>query len=162
MKTCYAIIRIRSFHGAKTKISLVTDDAGSQYFSFSSPEEARALIRKLAGKKSFLTQNESNPPAYAVAKVGSRKFHDAYRSTWCVDPENLCKMPRRQRGFLTVKERKLLEGNLTTSAKAWLSAPARFSRCRTPRATCALRWSAASLLGEGSCQRSSNKNDRQK
>ena len=88
MKTCYAIIRARSFYGAETKISLVVDDTGSQYFSFSSPEEASAWIRKLVGQKHFLTQNDSNPPTYAVTEVGSGNFHDAYKRTWCVDPEN--------------------------------------------------------------------------
>jgi hypothetical protein len=88
MKTCYVIIRTRSFYGAETKSSLVVEDTGSQYLSFASRGEARAWIRKLAGQKHCLTQNDSNPPAYAVAEVGSRDFHNAYKSTWCVDPES--------------------------------------------------------------------------
>ena len=87
MKTCYAIIRTPSFCGAESKISLLADDTGSQYFSFSSPEEARAWIRKLAGRKHYLRQNDITPSTYAVTEVGSENFHDAYKRTWGADPE---------------------------------------------------------------------------
>jgi hypothetical protein len=105
MKTCCAIIKTCSFYGADAKISLVVDDTGSQYFSFSSPEEARAWIRKLAGQKHSLRQNDSTPPTYAVTEVGSVNFHDAYKSTWCADPEkslqNSVKAARISRGRTT-------------------------------------------------------------
>jgi hypothetical protein len=79
LKNCYAIIKTSSFYGAETKISLVVDDTGSQYLSFSRPEEARAWIRQLTGRKHYLRQNESSPATYAVTEVGSANFCDAKR-----------------------------------------------------------------------------------
>ena len=76
LKTCYAIIKTRSSYGSETSISLVLDDTGLTHFSFSSPEEARAWIRRIAGRK------ESTPSTYAVTKVGSEPFFDAYKHTW--------------------------------------------------------------------------------
>ena len=82
LKTCYAIIKTRSFYGSETNISLVLDDTGLTHLSFSSPEEARAWIRRIAGRKDYLGRNESSPPTYAVTKVGSERFCDAYKCTW--------------------------------------------------------------------------------
>jgi hypothetical protein len=76
LKTCYAIIKTRSSYGSETSISLVLDDTGLTHLSFSSPEEARAWIRRIAGR------NESTPSTYAVTKVGSEPFFDAYKRTW--------------------------------------------------------------------------------
>ena len=82
LKTCYAIIKTRSSHGSETSISLVLDDTGLTHLSFSSPEEARAWIRRIAGRKDYFGPNESTPPTYAVTKVGSERFCDAYKRTW--------------------------------------------------------------------------------
>ena len=82
LKTCYAIIKTRSSYGSETNISLVLDDTGSTHLSFSSPEEARAWIRRIAGRKDYFGRNESTPSTYAVTKVGSERFCDAYKRTW--------------------------------------------------------------------------------
>ena len=81
LKTCYAIIKTRRY-GLETKISLVMDDSGSQYLSFASREEARAWIRRLVeGPTNYLERNESTPLIYAITKLGSRSFRDAYKRT---------------------------------------------------------------------------------
>jgi hypothetical protein len=82
LKTCYAIIKTRRSYGSETSISLVLDDTGLTHLSFSSPEEARAWIRRIAGRKDYFGRNESAPPAYAVTKVGSERFCDAYKRTF--------------------------------------------------------------------------------
>jgi len=82
LKTCYAIIKARSSHGSETNISLVLDDTGSTHLSFSSPEEARAWIRRIAGRKYYLGHSESSPATYVVTEVGSERFLDAYKCTW--------------------------------------------------------------------------------
>ena len=87
MKACYAIIETRSFYGGKTKISLVVDDTGSQYFSFSSRDEARAWIRKLADQKPYHRKHYINRSTYAITEVGSENFYDAYKCTWGASPE---------------------------------------------------------------------------
>ena len=85
MKACYAITKTRSFSGAITTISLVMDDSGSQYLSFSTPEEARAWMRKLAARKHDFQQKDIAPPTYAVTEVGGENFKDAYKCTWSAD-----------------------------------------------------------------------------
>ena len=87
MKTCYAIIELRSFYDGETKISLVVDDTGSQYFSFSSRDGARAWIRKLADQKHYHRDNYITRSTYAVTEVGSENFYDAYKCTWGASPE---------------------------------------------------------------------------
>jgi hypothetical protein len=82
LKTCYAIIKTRSSYGSETNISLVLDETESTHLSFSSPEEARGWMRRIAGRKDYLGRNESSPPTYAVTKVGSERFCDAYKRTW--------------------------------------------------------------------------------
>jgi hypothetical protein len=82
LKTCYAIIKTRSSYGSETSISLVLDDTGLTDLSFSSPEEARAWIRRIAGRKDYFGRNESTPSTYAVTEVGSERFSDAYKRTW--------------------------------------------------------------------------------
>ena len=82
LKTCYAIIKTRISYGSETSISLVLDDTGLTHLSFSSPEEARAWIRRIAGRKDYFGRNESTPSTYAVAKVGSERFCDAHKRTW--------------------------------------------------------------------------------
>ena len=82
LKTCYAIIKASSSYGFETSISLVLDDTGLTHLRFSSPEEARAWIRRIAGRKDYFGRNESTPPTYAVTKVGSERFRDAYKRTF--------------------------------------------------------------------------------
>ena len=82
LKTCYAIIKSRSSYGSETSISLVLDGTGLTHLRFSSPEEARAWIRRIAGRKDYFGRNESTPPTYAVTKVGSERFCDAYKRTF--------------------------------------------------------------------------------
>ena len=89
MKACYAITKTRSFSGAITTISLVMDDSGSQYLSFSTPEEARAWMRKLAARKHDFQQKDIAPPTYAVTEVGGENFKDAYKCTWSAPPEGI-------------------------------------------------------------------------
>ena len=81
MKACYAIIKIRSFAGIEAKISLVVDDTGSHYLSFSSPGDAKAWIRLLASRKHYL-RDDTTSPTYSITEVGSGNFWDAYKCTW--------------------------------------------------------------------------------
>ena len=55
-------------YGSETSISLVLDDL-INHLSFSSPEEARAWIRRIAGRKDYFGRNESTRSTYAVTKV---------------------------------------------------------------------------------------------
>jgi hypothetical protein len=79
MKSCYAIIKARSVEGSKTSISLVMDDTGLQFLSFASREEARAWIRRLEHRTTYLEASESSCLSYMVAEVGSQTFRHAYR-----------------------------------------------------------------------------------
>jgi hypothetical protein len=89
MKACYAIIKTRSFYGVETEISLVGDDTGSHYLSFSTSDEARAWIRQLTNRKHNLRQNDTTPPTYAITEVGNGNFCDAYKCTWGESPERI-------------------------------------------------------------------------
>jgi hypothetical protein len=82
LKTCYAIIKTRISYGSETSISLVLDDTGLTHLSSSSPEEARAWIRRIAGRTDYFERNESTSSTYAVTKVGSERFCDAHKRTW--------------------------------------------------------------------------------
>ena len=86
MRKCYAIIKTRSLYGARAEISLVVDDSGSQYFSFSSTKHARAWIRTLSGHSDYQSRSDDTPPTYAVTEVGSGIFHEAFKSTWGTVP----------------------------------------------------------------------------
>jgi hypothetical protein len=89
MKACYAIIRIGSLDGAEPRISLVSDDTGSHFLSFSSPDEARGWIRQIADRKHAFRQNGTTPTSYAITAVGSGNFRDAYKCTWGAAPERV-------------------------------------------------------------------------
>ena len=87
LKTCYAIIKSRSSYGSETSISLVLDDTGLTHLSFSSPEEARAWIRRIAGRsrsalKMEAARNnlEKAKAALAAAFVGWRAFARSFCS----------------------------------------------------------------------------------
>lgn len=82
LKTCYAIIKTRISYGSETSVSLVLDDTRLTHLSFSSPEEARARIRRIAGRKDYFGRNESTPSTYAVTKEGTERFCDAHKRTW--------------------------------------------------------------------------------
>jgi hypothetical protein len=60
-------------------MSLVLDATGASHLSFSGPEEARAWIKRLAGRKEHPLSGAST---YEVTKVGSKRYRDAYKSTW--------------------------------------------------------------------------------
>ena len=87
IKTCYVIIKTRCPYGSEANISLVMDDTGSQYLSFSSSKQARAWIRMLAGQKHFLGQIDNTPPIYSITKVGSSTFLSAYKRTGRGSPD---------------------------------------------------------------------------
>jgi hypothetical protein len=57
------------------------DDTGLQFLSFGSREEARAWIRRLESRTSYLEQNETGPATYTITEVGSPAFRDAYKHT---------------------------------------------------------------------------------
>jgi hypothetical protein len=63
--------KTRSSYGSETSISLVLDDTGLAHLSFSSPEQARAWIRRIVGRKDYFGRNESTRSTYTVTKVGS-------------------------------------------------------------------------------------------
>ena len=87
MKTCYAIIETCIFYGDETTISLVVDDTGSQYFSFSSRDEARAWIRRLVDHNRYHRKSYITGRSYAVTEVGSEDFYDAFKRAWGASPE---------------------------------------------------------------------------
>jgi hypothetical protein len=86
MKTCYAIIETCPFYGGETTISLVVDDTGSQYFSFSNRDEARAWIRKLVDHNRYHRRSYITGRTYAVTEVGSEDFDYAFKCTWGASP----------------------------------------------------------------------------
>jgi hypothetical protein len=79
MKNCHAIIKTRTVQGGETRVSLVMDDTGSQFLSFAGREQARAWIRRLEHRTTYLESLECSPPTYVVVEVGSQPFRDAYR-----------------------------------------------------------------------------------